>query len=35
MIPYVATLIALVVYALVQRQRIIARQRKFRQAQTV
>lgn len=34
MIPYVATLIALVVYALVQRQRIIARQRKFRQAQT-
>jgi simple sugar transport system permease protein len=33
MIPYVATLIALVVYALVQRQRIIARQRKFREAQ--
>jgi simple sugar transport system permease protein len=35
MIPYVATLIALVVYALVQRQRIIARQRKFREAQAV
>ena len=33
MIPYVATLIALVVYALVQRQRTINRQRKFRQAQ--
>lgn len=31
MIPYVATLIALIVYALVQRQRAIARQRKFRQ----
>jgi simple sugar transport system permease protein len=35
MIPYVATLIALVVYALVQRQRAIARQRRFRQAQVV
>jgi simple sugar transport system permease protein len=35
MIPYVATLIALVIYALVQRQRAIARQRKFRQTQTV
>jgi simple sugar transport system permease protein len=35
MIPYVATLIALVVYALVQRQRVIARQRKFREAQAV
>jgi simple sugar transport system permease protein len=34
MIPYVATLIALVVYALVQRQRTISRQRKFRQSQT-
>ncbi len=34
MIPYVATLFALVVYALVQRQRAIARQRKFRQPQT-
>lgn len=34
MIPYVATLIALVVYALVQRQRAINRQRKFRQQQT-
>ena len=32
MIPYVATLIALIVYALVQRQRAVARQRKFRQA---
>lgn len=34
MIPYIATLIALVVYALVQRQRTINRQRKFRQSQT-
>ena len=32
MIPYIATIIALVVYALVQRQRAVARQRKFRQA---
>ena len=31
MIPYVATLIALIVYALVQRQRATARQRQFRQ----
>ncbi len=35
MIPYIATLIALVVYALVQKQRVVARQRKFRQTQTV
>ena len=35
MIPYVATLIALVVYAVVQKQRVIARQRKFRQTQAV
>lgn len=34
MIPYIATLVALVVYALVQRQRAINRQRKFRQQQT-
>ena len=34
MIPYFATLVALVVYALVQRQRTINRQRKFRQQQT-
>ncbi|PJF47895.1 MAG: ABC transporter permease [Chloroflexi bacterium] len=34
MIPYIATLIALVVYALVQRQRAIAHQRRFRQAPT-
>jgi simple sugar transport system permease protein len=33
MIPYIATLVALVVYALVQRQRAINRQRKFRQQQ--
>jgi simple sugar transport system permease protein len=33
MIPYIATLIALVVYALIQRQRTINRQRKFRQQQ--
>jgi simple sugar transport system permease protein len=32
MIPYVATVVALVVYAIVQRQRAVARQRKFRQA---
>jgi simple sugar transport system permease protein len=32
MIPYIATLIALIVYAIVQRQRAVARQRKFRQA---
>jgi simple sugar transport system permease protein len=32
MIPYAATIIALVVYAIVQRQRQIARQRKFAQA---
>ena len=32
MIPYIATLIALVLYAVVQRQRAINRQRKFRQA---
>jgi simple sugar transport system permease protein len=31
MIPYLATLIALVVYAIVQRQRVVARQRKFTQ----
>jgi len=35
MIPYIATLIALVVYAIVQKQRVVARQRKFRQTQTV
>jgi len=35
MIPYVATLISLVVYALIQRQRVLQRQRRFRQAQTV
>ncbi len=29
MIPYVATIIALIVYAIVQRQRATARQRKF------
>lgn len=33
MIPYIATLVALVVYALVQRQRAVNRQRKFRQQQ--
>lgn len=33
MIPYLATLISLVVYALVQRQRTLARQRKFSQPQ--
>lgn len=33
-IPYFATLIALVVYAVVQRQRALARQRKFREART-
>jgi general nucleoside transport system permease protein len=32
MIPYAATIIALVVYAIVQRQRQVARQRKFAQA---
>jgi len=32
MIPYIATIIALVLYAVVQRQRAINRQRKFRQA---
>ncbi len=31
-IPYAATIVALVVYALAQRQRALARQRKFRQA---
>jgi simple sugar transport system permease protein len=31
-LPYLATLLALVIYALVQRQRAVARQRKFRQA---
>jgi simple sugar transport system permease protein len=31
-IPYLATLAALVIYAVAQRQRTIARQRKFRQA---
>lgn len=31
MIPYVATLVSLVIYALVQRQRALARQRQFRQ----
>ena len=35
MIPYVATLISLVIYALVQRQRVLTRQRKFRQTQAV
>jgi hypothetical protein len=29
MIPYAATIVALVVYAIVQRQRVVARQRKF------
>jgi simple sugar transport system permease protein len=35
MIPYIATLIALVVYAIIQKQRVVARQRKFRQSQAV
>jgi general nucleoside transport system permease protein len=35
MIPYVATIIALVVYAIVQRQRVLARQRKFVQQNAV
>jgi simple sugar transport system permease protein len=33
-IPYFATLIALVVYAVVQRQRTLARQRRFRETRT-
>lgn len=35
MIPYVATIVALVVYAIVQRQRVLARQRKFVQQNAV